>query len=158
MKLINCICGTDSCIAHLWSRLVPRHIDCQMSEDDILYLQDIFLTNGIHAISVADIHAGRSIMFSMLQSLNFYQTVACLTCDKAPLEKSIVDIYSQLSSEQDVQYEEVEHFFIEEFFSEFLWIELSEKLISKTLLAHSFHALNELEMARRMPIVTLSYE
>ncbi len=159
MKLINCICGADSCIRHLWSKVVPRHIDHQMSEDDILFLQDIFLTNGVHAINVADVRVGRSIVHSMLQSLNFYQAVACMTCDQTtPLAESIIDVYSFLSNKNyDLSYEEVEHFFIEEFFSDFLWIELSEKLINTSLFAYSFQALNELDMPRRIPIVTLSY-
>jgi len=159
MKLINCICGSDSCVWSLWNKIVPRQIGRTMSEEDILYLEDIFLTNGLHAISVADVQAGRSIIHSMLQSLNFYQTVSCLTSTQMPpLEESIVDLYSRLSTtDHDLQYEDVEHFFIEEFFSDFLWIELSQRLMNTTLLAHTFHALNALDMIGRMPIVTLSF-
>lgn len=159
MKLINGICGADSCVRHVWNKIAPRHIGCQMTEDDILYLQDIFLTNGMHAISVPDVKTGRSIMYSMLQSLNYYHMAACMARTQTlPLDASITDIYSQLScAAHETCYEEVERFYIEEFFGDFLWIELSPQLVDAQLLAHSFHALNVLEMCRRIPIVTLSY-
>jgi len=159
MKLINCIRGVDSCVWHVWNKIAPRHISCQMTEDDILYLQDLFLTNGMHAISVPDVKTGRSIMHSMLQSLNYYQMAACMTrMQTPPLEESITDICSQLArAGHELCYEEVEHFYIEEFFGDFLWIEFSPQLVDTPLLAHSFHALNVLEMFRKIPIIALSY-
>ena len=130
-----------------------------MTEDDILYLQDIFLTNGMHAIKVPDVQSGRSIIYAVLQSLNFYQMVSCMTCiGEPPLKTSVVDVYSLVSrAYHEAPYEEIESFFIEDFFSDFLWIELSQDLINTTTLVHSFHALYSLDMFRRMPIIALSY-
>src|SRR5271156_5702018 len=48
-------------------------------EQDILCLNDMFLTNGFHTIKVANVEVGRSIMQLFLQAASLYHNVACVT-------------------------------------------------------------------------------
>ncbi len=88
-----------------------------ISEQQILELQDLFLTNGVHHISVPSIKEGRALIYKFLDALRCYQSVACFTIEGCSLKKSIFDLNKNISQK------DWDRFLIEEFTSDFLWIE-----------------------------------
>lgn len=119
-----------------------------ISEEQILELQDLFLTNGIHHIGVPSIKEGRALIYKFLHALRCYQSVACFTIDGITLKKPILDLHKQLSQEN------MEHFFLAEFTSDFLWIEQDSLLYQQSLILEN--KLSQLGFDQHMPIIILS--
>jgi hypothetical protein len=159
MKPIEGSFEPNSCLlAENMALLKPRQFGRALSEEDILYLQDIFLSNGLHAIKLPNIIEGRSLIYRLLQSLHYYRTVACLTSvAEPPLKKSIFDIHSALRmliGDRDA----IEDFFMERFFVDFLWIELTPDLVQVPTFMQVMSALDVLAIDKHIPILTLSYD
>ena len=139
----------------------PRQIDSTLSVDDILYLQNIFLTSGLHHIKVPDVVSGRLIVSRLLQSMQYHHEVSCLTnIGKPPLKKTVLNIYNSLMRHcgQDASYDEIEEFFLEQYFADFMWVEISGDLWEIPLVRYALQAMHDLEIAYQMPIVALSYQ
>lgn len=131
------------------------------SERDIIWLQELFLTNGWHCLQVEDLHAGRSLINTMLYSLNYYHDVVCLTIEDHPLlDSSYFDVYLHLLEGEylDGQPCDVEEFFIEHFYADFLWIEETSELVRSAWYQQFLQALQDLKMANHIPIIILSYK
>lgn len=97
-----------------------------LSEQQILELQDLFLTNGFHQISVPSIKEGRSLTQIFLRALGCYQTVGCVSNTNMTLKKGIFDIHNYLLACGYLDKEnsrDLARFFIEEFDFDFIWIE-----------------------------------
>jgi hypothetical protein len=118
-----------------------------ISEQQILELQDLFLTNGIHHISVPNLKEGRALMYKFLDALRCYQSIACFTIDGISLKKCILDLHSQLLQK------DWDHFFIEEFTSDFLWIEHDSIIHQNSLLLEE--KLCQLGFDQQLPIIIL---
>jgi len=137
----------------------PRHIDNLSSEEDILYLQDIFLQPGFHHICVPTVEAGRSIIYSLTQALDYYHSLACFTCtNNPPLECSILGIYDILVQQGFISDVGIEHFFLEYFDADFLWIEITDKLAAIPESSDCIRIIRELEFANHMPVITVTYD
>lgn len=119
-----------------------------ISEQQILELQDLFLTNGIHHIGVPSFKEGRALMYTFLDALRCYQSVACFTIDGNTLKKPVLDLQKHLLQK------DMEHFFVEEFVSDFLWIEQDKILYQQCLLLEN--KLSQLGFDQHMPIIILS--
>jgi len=131
-----------------------------LCEEDILCLQELFLSNGWHCISVDDIHAGRSMVSTMLYSLNYYHDIACLTvAEQQPLDSRCCDLYTKLleKGHLDSQSYDIEEFFLEDFYADFLWIEETEELKDAAWYNHFLQTVHDLKIDNHMPIILLSY-
>lgn len=135
-------------------------VNALLTEDDILLLQDLFLTNGIHCIIAANVLSGRKLMYKFLQSLHYYHNVTCLTANKdRPLKKTVFNLFQSIQEYCgcNCEYQEVEYFFLEHCYADFLWVELSEELETNPIGINAFKAMDELNMDRAMPIIKISY-
>ena len=158
MSRLYCLCEANS--YNKMHVVSPRRIDQSLPAEDILFLQDIFLTSGVHQIVVEDVRAGRKIVGKMLQSMNYYHEVACLTdIVEPPLKKSVINMYNSLAHYcgDDDSYDEVEEFFLEQYFADFMWIELSKGLLQIPIIENAMHALYDLDIIKHIPIVAISY-
>lgn len=100
------------------------------SESDVLYLHNLFLTPGKHTIHVDNINQGRLIIRNLLDSLQYYQKVACLSLQDAPLPNGVVDILATLVAEDYlVNTDQLTLFFLDHFYYDFVWIEETNDLI-----------------------------
>lgn len=138
----------------------PRQIDRSLSEDDILFLQDIFLKTGFHHIRVADILSGRTIMYKLLESIHYYHEITCLTGNlQIPLKRRINNLYQALEKccGSHATYESIEEYFLENYYADFLWIELSEELFKKSIATCALSIMHQLGMADNIPIISISY-
>lgn len=116
--------------------IMPQKVNETLTEHDILFLQDAFLINGFQSIHVANQAVGRALIQSFLQCLPMYTHNACLTLnDTAGLPSNIVDISAALHYE-GLQEQAIEEFFINEFYFDFVWIEISDALIQAPWFGH----------------------
>src|SRR3990172_3737177 len=83
----------------------------KFSEQEIIHLQDVFLTNGFQNITVQNISQGRSLVATFIQALNYYKSVACLTNSALELEVSIFDIYKYLKEFENLSNQKLFEFF-----------------------------------------------
>ena len=129
------------------------------SEKEILYLQELFLTNGCHWLRVKDIHTGRSIVLTLLYSLNYYHDVAYLSINTMTLDSTMFDVYAHMLEKKylEGQYYDMEDFLIEHFYADFLWIEETCELQMAPWYTHFLQALNDLKLDKHIPLVFLSY-
>lgn len=138
-----------------------QHVKEPFSDTDILNLQDAFLCNGIHYIKVDDVVSGRAIVELFLQSLNYYKNTGCLTVNSGPLKNSVSDLYSELllggHLDTTVSYE-LEEFFLEQFYYEFIWIEATPQLIQSGWALAFFKQMTQFKLDHLIPILVISYK
>lgn len=123
-----------------------------MSEEQILQLQDLFLSAGSHTMHVADHAQGRVIINTFLRALRCYNSIGCFTQSNLTLEKEFFDIYSYLQGcgyLHETSSMNLDQFFLEEFEFDFIWIEADP---SKKDIACFEQKLQEFEIDRRIAI------
>ena len=131
-----------------------RAIQEPFSEDDILYLQDLFLTPGTHQIVVDNFSKIREIISQILQSLQYYHKIACLSFVNLSLEPKICDMVQVLMSEDYfVSKERFALFFLDHFDFDFLWIEETPELLDSIWYEQFKQHLNNFNFNRSIPII-----
>lgn len=118
-----------------------------ISEQQILELQDLFLTNGVHHIGVPSIKEGRALIYKFLDALRCYQSIACFTIDGNTLKKQIFDL------RQKIAQKDLDHFLIEEFTNDFLWLEQDMPMYQDCILLEK--KLCQLGFDQQIPIIIL---
>lgn len=154
----NVACGDD--FKALQSQdAQARTIGDQWSEDDILYLEDIFLTSGLHTINVRNVESGRTLMYTFLQSMLSRPLAACLTNQKIPLKKPIEDMYKTVQNlcKKHEFKDAVEIYFLEYFQAHLVWIESSDDFLQDPLVYYALQVIYDLEIVNNSPIIMLSY-
>lgn len=139
----------------------PRRINVFLTEDDIIFLQDVFLTNGLHHIKVPSVVSGREIIYKLLQSMHYYHYVTCLTGNvDVPLKRTVSNLFQNISQccGQDCGYDEVENYFLEQCYTDFMWVELSEPLLNNAMVIHALQAMHKLDLAHHIPVISISYD
>ncbi len=136
-------------------------IQSPFTEAEILDLQDKFLSEGIHHVKVRDIAAGRNIINTFLDSLAAYHEIACLSVSNNGLESYITNIYHELLLHgyiERCQAKNLEEFFIDQFYFDFLWIECSSKLMEQPWFADFQMNIHNFRLERQIPIFMISYD
>ncbi|MCL4229634.1 hypothetical protein KJZ61_02995 [Candidatus Dependentiae bacterium] len=134
-------------------------ISDDLTEDDIIILQEDFLVNGLHHIQVSDTSNGRSLIGMFLASLDCYHNVACLTADVVSDEQKIIDLLQDLreyARGRDITVC-LDEFLVERFYYDFLWIECSEQLGKEIDLDIFIQKLGNLNFIETLPIMFLHY-
>lgn len=116
-----------------------------ITEEQILDLQEIFLTNGIHYITTPSFHNGRKLVYEFLEALRCYQSPACFTANGNTLKKSTLDLRVCLSKKN------WDSFFVEEFNNDFLWIEYDEMIYHDSISLEK--KIRELRFDCQLPIL-----
>lgn len=139
---------------------LAKKIKKPLQEQDILYLQDKFMVPGIHHMKVDSVIAGRFIINSILNSLNYYKNVACLSTFHLPIPEPIDDIYKELAKENCIQNPTTHliEFFLEQFYNDFLWIEISHDLSTSAWYPLFEQQITNLHLEKLMPIIIVSYD
>lgn len=135
----------------------------QLSERDILELQDIFLINGIHRVVSYDLFTGRTLVDIFLEAMpQHHHEKACLTLEGLTLDSSVLDLYTllQLSigEPQADPAEYLEEFFAEQLYADFLWIEETATLRTQPWYPVFLELLSATRLDHHMPILIFSYE
>lgn len=139
---------------------LAKKIKKPLQEEDILYLQDKFMIPGIHHMKVDSVISGRFIINSVLNSLNYYKNIACLSSFHLPIQEPVIDIYQELAQQNCIQDPDTNltDFFIEQFYYDFLWIEASHHLISSKWYSLFEQQIMNLHLNKLIPIVFVSYD
>ena len=137
----------------------PRRLSSTLSLDDILYVQEMFLTKGLHHIMVPDMWQGRTLIHDFLKSMNYFHDIACLTHSDQPAlddyESNLLEGVADYCG-QDIILDTVEEYFLEHYCADFMWIELSESLLNNPLVLQIVHVMHDLDIAHRIPVVVIS--
>lgn len=118
-----------------------------ITEQQILQLQDLFLSNGIHYIMVPSLKEGRALMYRFLDALRCHQSAACFTFN-ATLAKRYVDLRKQMRKKNWDSY------LCEDFKGDFIWIEQDLLNLQESLQFEK--KLCDLGFDQCMPIIILS--
>jgi hypothetical protein len=131
-----------------------------LSESDILDLQDIFLTNGIHRVMSYDLFTGRTLVDIFLHAMapNYHEK-ACLTVHSYALDPVVLDLYSMMymfAGDDPIEY--LEEFFTQQLYVDFMWIEETPQLRALPWYGTFLETLSSLHLDAHIPIVIFSYE
>jgi hypothetical protein len=134
----------------------------QLSEHEILSLQELFLTNGVHRVVSYDLFTGRTLIEIFLQAMEpHYHEKACLTSHTPMLDASVTDLYTLLQlyvgSSKDDLTEYLEEFFTEQFYLDFIWIEETTYLRSLPWYPLFLETMLALKLDHQLPIIIFSY-
>ena len=131
-----------------------RMIKKPFSESDVLYLQDIFLTPGVHQINVDSVAKGRTIISDVLGSLHYHQKAGCLSLDDTVLENGVCDIVKTLIKDDYlVNSDNLTLFFLDRFYFDFLWIEESANLADSIWYEQFKQHLVDFNFNKSVPII-----
>ncbi len=129
------------------------------SEHEILAVNDLLLSNGLHTITVKNLTVGRTIIDTFLTLLNHYQQVYWLSNNTA-VPHQVCDLYTCMKKACCLKSGSVgafESYFYEEFYGDFLIIECTDRLMSEHWYACFEQALYETRMFDQIPVVQLMY-
>ena len=76
---------------------VPSHTQNKLPENIIIDLHEMLLTKGIHRINVVNQLYGRTLINTLLISLNYYQNIGFLSLDNANETGEFHDVYTLLN-------------------------------------------------------------
>jgi hypothetical protein len=131
----------------------------RLSEQDTIDISYLFLTPGIHCITVPSIVQGRAFMQQYLSTLNCYQNIAYL--GTVPLSEDSMDsnLYTELTEFiENNKTADLREFMCLYMYYDFLWIEKTVDLMAMSWLCDFEQGIYELEFDRSMPIIVLSYQ
>ncbi len=126
------------------------------TETDLLYLNAIFTTKGIHHIRAADELSGRLLIQNVLASLQWYYQIACV----AATEEMIIAYADNIITKLSHPYSDgmMEQFFLEEFYYDFVWIEMTEDLKQQAWIESFQEHLSFFQIDRIIPIIIIEYQ
>ena len=146
---VNVEKSTNQSFAH-------KRLDDNLNEQEILLLQDVFLTNGLHTVYAPTIATGRKRIDAFLQSLPMYTYTACVTTQEyTTLPAQSIDVYALLQRTQCSE-QDIEEFFINQAYFDCMWIEMSPDLLEKPWFEHFCKFLKL--YSQKMPVIKVYYE
>lgn len=134
-----------------------KHVQHVLSEYDILELQEIFLTYGFHSLVVPSLPFGRDLTIRFLDSLNCYSNIACLSLSSRPLRSSVINVYEELGFSGALVHSgtTIETFLLDQFYYDFLWIEMTQELDEAPWYWLFEQKLLEFNLFKALPIVII---
>jgi len=136
---------------------IPISAQNSLPENIIIDLHEMFLTNGIHRIKIANQQSGRKIINTLLRSLNYYQDIGFLSLDKPPEDSIYHDLYPLFNKygylDRDGNNHKFDQFFSEAFFFDFMIIEVTDQLKDLPWFTEFLNTMTSLAFDVRLPIV-----
>ncbi len=144
--------ATDTFVASIAAAKVIRQ---PFSEADIFELHDMFLTNGFHFFKAPTIEQGRSIVYTLLDSLDYYHNIGCLSLNTQPV--STVTNINNVLLDTTISWtkEFLAEYLLEIFFFDFFWIEATSTLIQYEMFDLFQETLTDLNLDRTSPIIVI---
>lgn len=131
-----------------------------LSENEILLFQELFYTTGFHYIQVDSFSQGRALVDTFISSIKYHKNIAYLTTQSKPLLKNslfkAVDIYKELNKLNALyNFHNLEKFLLENFYYDFLWIELNFEILNSCWLGHFEQKIIDFNIDNTLPIIYL---
>lgn len=129
-----------------------------LTHNDILDLQEIFLTPGVHELHINSVEEGRFIIDKFLGSLNCYHKKACFTLSELALDCQTTDLYLELllMSRVDGVTGSLEGFLYDHGDHDFIWIEATKKVLANSVFHEFVQHLKLFDGKMQFPVVLLS--
>ncbi len=102
-----------------------------LCENDIIFLQKQFMNPGIYNLDTINLKSGRSVIKTILNSLNYYKNVAFVS--ESNVDVNFANLYEIITLQQLNSYDEIFQYFINQFDFDFIWIEESDDNLIKTI-------------------------
>jgi len=137
-----------------------KYFDTQFSEKDVIELQEMFLTFGIHCIKIKDVQSGREIIKTILGSLNHFKNIGAITYASG-LQDFVCDILVHIKMQEPHYFDDIfidlEIFFTMHACFDFIWIEFTDNLLIRNFeglknIFEMYHVNNQ------MPVIFMMYE
>lgn len=126
---------------------------------EVMTLHSIFMNPTYSNIQVTDILSGRIIIQKILYSLNYYHAIGCLSLTNGT-QDFIVNIFQIIQKNAQVyglQYA-INQFFIEYTQLDFIWIEVTENLITQFGQSNIDYFVKIMTQHQAMPVIIVQYE
>jgi hypothetical protein len=130
------------------------------SEYDVLVLQEIFVTLGVHTIKTKNVIDGRQIIQTILKSLNYYHNVGSVTQIEG-LPVFTCDIMKHIGlqfSQRNNLLIDLEEFFAVHPCFDFIWIEFTQEIKSQCSIEDIKNLFDIYHVNERMPVLIVMYE
>ncbi|AXK60225.1 hypothetical protein [Candidatus Chromulinivorax destructor] len=130
-----------------------------LSEQDVLHLQEIFLTCGVHTIKTTNVATGRKILESVVGSLKYYQNIGIITHENG-VDTKVYDILRDIKNQglmTDNIIADLEDFFMVHTCFDFVWVEFSQ-LLSVDYAIHLQNIFTMYYAQERMPVIFVMYD
>lgn len=124
-----------------------------LTEQQIINLQDLFITPGIHTIYVDNMKTGREIMYNMLSSFKHYSAISCITQESLALKPQITDILLELF--QLPALATIEDYVLYDFEPDFIWIETTASLTNQSLYQEFMNTIIDYGIPEKIAIIRL---
>jgi hypothetical protein len=128
------------------------------SEYDILALNDLLLSNGLHTVKVKDFVIGQKVIEMFLTLLNYYQQVYWLSLQDKKCLSGFQNLYKELEQYgcfNNASKELYEYYFYDAFHGDCLIIEHSQQIESEVWYKDLTDVLSQSYICQRMPIVLM---
>ena len=129
------------------------------TDAQIITIYDMLLKPGIYYWKMPDLKTGRNILWSFLQSLDYYDDIACISYNQDPLPLTVLPLveYWQMTGYLDcAQQELLCSYFTQEWSHDFIWIEYDQALSNAPWLAQVEQQLQERSLD--VCVVYITYE
>jgi hypothetical protein len=157
--MINSMRGVSdtACQYYYYADKVVSVTNQPQTEEEILSMQDIFLTPGFHCLRVTSLEDARFLVERYLTSLFCFKNVAVATAFEGNVPHSAVNLFEayELEGHNADAAQHLEMSIIEQFYYDFLWIETSEQGGNMEDL---YEALRSSNIHAHTPIVTFVLE
>ena len=150
--------------------IVEQHANCSyflhssinypLTEDGIITMHQHFLTNGFYRLTVPSWQDGRNLLENFFRSTHYYHDIGCITLEQTLFDHSVSHIYHELlyAGYLDPLCEhDLEQFFLEQFYFDFIWIETSQPLLESSWFNSFQEKLIHFKIDKHIPIIEFSY-
>ena len=129
------------------------------TDQQILALEDIFLSRGINQLTVPTQAVGRELVVSMVASLYGTGRVACLTANGSGLPERVTRIFEDMAVSGCFAFSnhDIDTFLLEQFYYDVVWVECSDQLLAMPWFGYFESKLLEFNIAATCPIIFVMY-
>lgn len=130
------------------------------SEEDVLMLQEIFITSGVHTIKTKNVIDGRKIIQTILNSLNYYHNIGSIASTKN-LPHNVCDIINHIALQNlrpNNLLMNLEDFFDVHPCFDFIWIELTQDIKKICTIENLKKLFDMYHVEERMPVFIVTYD
>ena len=138
---------------------VPKPIETV--EDDLIALQEKFLTPGFQYLKVPTIKTGRVLIETILSSLNCYGRSSVVSLDASAWVQGADNLFVRLKEGgflDPMSVFDLEDFLLDYFEGDFLWIEATQQLLAQPWFSYFEQKIVDLNIAQHIPVLIISYD
>lgn len=136
----------------------PFFFNFPLSDIDIIFLHNLLMTPSIHCIKTKNIQSGRELMHLMLDSLDHYQRIGCVSKTRQnELRGYNLNLYKFKKEGRDLT-SILEQLLVQNLQIDFVWIEMTLELKAEMTDNYFQRLVEVLNQNQQIPVVVVEYE